>query len=315
MFAAFITMPSCKASLKRSRSAEEDSTPSWNSSKRVKTSLLGDDNVESYDDIHPHFVMCGRGERANRHPGNKAFRRVVEANRPQYHSGPRRNKILIAESIVQAVYHQVPPGRFVRFDKESELWIDVGTKAAIKKTSQALREDSQKDKSASEESSKKDDDNESSNSDEEDEDQDERKLPARPSPPGRSNARDSNLHAHQHGFGVIPGTVSFHSSEQGESEAAGLGDDFDRMIDGLDLLAAHDADFEPLHLDEPLADLSRTSSAGSSNAPMPISLLYQSSIDSGAISVVSRSSDSDEASLVSKSIFDHGHGMTRVAAV
>lgn len=53
---------------------------------------------------------------------------------------------MIAKSIVQAIYCQDPPGRFVREDKKSGLWFDVGMKEAVKKTSQALRENVQEKK-------------------------------------------------------------------------------------------------------------------------------------------------------------------------
>jgi hypothetical protein len=110
------------------------------SNKKIKLSPISEDEGESFSDSPNHFVLCGRGERTNRHAGNKAFRRLVDINRSLYHSSDRRIKGLIATSIVQAIYLQNPPGKFVHQDKKSGLWIDVGMKHAIKKTSQALRE-------------------------------------------------------------------------------------------------------------------------------------------------------------------------------
>jgi len=303
-----------RASLKRTRSAEAvvqaNPAPLYGTAKKIKTSLLGDDDVDSYNEPHDHFVLCGRGERTNRHPGNKAFRRVVEANRKQYHSGPRRHKILIARSIVEAVYRQDPPGCFVRKDKATGLWVDIGKKEATKKTSQALREESLKDKNTTEESDdhNKDDTESSDGNEEEREEREERENQKPPA------TQPSQPYGHQQGF--VQGAVSFHSSEQGDTSS--LDDDFERMMGCLDVLA-HDADFAPLHLpNEPATDLSRHSSEGSSDLPLPIALNYHSSIDSGGIiSVVSR--DSSECDVdISKSIFEEsnefGH-MTSIEAV
>ena len=85
-----------------------------------------------------HFVLCGRGERSNRHPGNKTFRRLVDHYRTLYNSATRKQKGLLATSIVLALKNQ--DRKFVHYDKTSKLWKDVGMKQAIKKTSQALRE-------------------------------------------------------------------------------------------------------------------------------------------------------------------------------
>lgn len=277
--------------LKRSRMTEQKPDPMWGTAKKAKTSLLGEeDGVDRFDEPHPNHVLCGRGERTNRHPGNKAFRRVVESNRPTYHSGPRRNKALIAESIVRAVYRQNPPGCFVRYDKSSGLWVDIGVKEAIKKTSQALREDGQKGRvsTSDRDTPKDDDDNGSSFSDD---DGDDRKPQSKPPP-----AAGGNNQGPAHGFGPAP--VSSGYSGQGEhADMEFVSDDFDRMIGNLHDVHAHEADFEPLHLNEPLTDFSRSSSAGSSNMPMPTSLVFQTSNGSNGssiLSVVSRDSDSEE---------------------
>jgi hypothetical protein len=123
--------------------------------KKIMLSSIEHEGGGFSDPPPSHFVLCGRGERTNRHPGNKTFRRLVDLNRSLYHPGTRKQKGLIAASIVLAICRQDQPGRFVRFDKKSKLWFDVGMKQAIKKTSQALREivpekknDNNKDKGA-----------------------------------------------------------------------------------------------------------------------------------------------------------------------
>lgn len=326
LFQQIINTTMSPSNLKRERSPEDSSSsPVFGTRKKVKTSLLADDDEpDSFDKPHDHFVLCGRGEKTNRWPGNRAFRRVVEANRAQYHEGPRRNKTLIARSIVEAVRTQEPPGLFVRKDKDSGLWIDIGKKEAIKKTSQALREDSKKDKKPpaqgeeDDDENKDNDDNEtndtgSSYSDGEDSEQEDQQDEDDAKPPAL--ARPHGFHgAHQGGF--AGGAVSFHSSERGDSDVATAQeldeneeDDFHRMI-GMCRFSdlAHDADFEPLDLphEAPMGDFSQSSSNGSEDAPLPTSLVLQTSIDSSIASVVSRDGDSEtEDSGFSKSMFQY----------
>jgi len=88
-------------------------------------------------------VLCGRGAAVNSHAGNLLFRRVVEANKPLYQECERHIKPLVAKSIVQSL--ETRGGRFLKQQSSSSgksNWIDIGTKAAISKTSQALRENS-----------------------------------------------------------------------------------------------------------------------------------------------------------------------------
>uniref|UniRef100_A0A7S1VBN3 DUF6824 domain-containing protein n=1 Tax=Grammatophora oceanica TaxID=210454 RepID=A0A7S1VBN3_9STRA len=89
---------------------------------------------------HKHDVLCGRGGAVNNHAGNVSYRRVVEKNKPVYHTCKLSQRVLLSQSIVEAISGQKPPGRFLSFDKKTKMWFDIGTMAAIRKTSQALRE-------------------------------------------------------------------------------------------------------------------------------------------------------------------------------
>mmetsp|Transcript_9368 Transcript_9368/g.10384 ORF Transcript_9368/g.10384 Transcript_9368/m.10384 type:complete len:427 (+) Transcript_9368:46-1326(+) len=89
---------------------------------------------------HPHDVLCGRGGGTNNHVGNSHWRMLVAANKQLYVTLPKRQKMLLSRSIVNAVRSQNPPGRFLQKDAKSELWYDVGDQRAQEKTSQALRE-------------------------------------------------------------------------------------------------------------------------------------------------------------------------------
>ena len=89
---------------------------------------------------HPHDVLCGRGGGTNNHIGNSHWRMLVAANKQLYITLPKRQKMLLSRSIVNAVRSQNPPGRFLQKDSKSNKWFDVGDQRAQEKTSQALRE-------------------------------------------------------------------------------------------------------------------------------------------------------------------------------
>jgi len=89
---------------------------------------------------HPHDVLCGRGGGTNAHIGNSHWRMLVSTNKELYVTLPKRQKMLLSKSIVNAVRSQHPPGRFLQKDPQTELWYDVGDQRAQEKTSQALRE-------------------------------------------------------------------------------------------------------------------------------------------------------------------------------
>ena len=65
---------------------------------------------------------------------------LVAANKQLYVTLPKRQKMLLSMSIVNAVRAQNPPGRFLQKDAKSDNWYDVGDQRAQEKTSQALRE-------------------------------------------------------------------------------------------------------------------------------------------------------------------------------
>ena len=65
---------------------------------------------------------------------------LVAANKQLYITLPKRQKMLLSRSIVNAVRSQNPPGRFLQKDSKTKSWSDVGDQKAQEKTSQALRE-------------------------------------------------------------------------------------------------------------------------------------------------------------------------------
>ena len=85
-------------------------------------------------------VMCGRGRGTNFHTGNVRFRQMVEDRKEDYRESTRIEKPLVSLKIVREWRAQSPPGRFLKLNKKTGRWHDVGDEKARGKTSQALRE-------------------------------------------------------------------------------------------------------------------------------------------------------------------------------
>lgn len=89
---------------------------------------------------HDNDVLSGRGNYANRHPGNKRFRAYVSSQRELYAAAPKNEKSIFAKTIVRTIRSLQPPGRFLKRDPNTELWVDIGNRKSLLKTRQALRE-------------------------------------------------------------------------------------------------------------------------------------------------------------------------------
>lgn len=77
------------------------------------------------------------------HSGNVQFRDVINAKKKEYLAPTTKKleKAHIAAGIVSDIRCMDPPGRFLKEDRDTGLWFDIGDAKAIKKTGQALRED------------------------------------------------------------------------------------------------------------------------------------------------------------------------------
>lgn len=96
---------------------------------------------EEQIEYHDNDVLCGRGGSINSHPGNERFRKLVERRKRVYLTARfKREKRLIASSIVSEIHKLKPPGRFLTRDSKTGQWINIGDEKARDKTSQALRE-------------------------------------------------------------------------------------------------------------------------------------------------------------------------------
>lgn len=85
-----------------------------------------------------HDILSGRGGATNVHAGNKFFRNLINAHRDQYLRARKNDKPNISRTIVSAIRRR--QGRFLRKDKKTGLWFEIGDDLAREKTSQALRQ-------------------------------------------------------------------------------------------------------------------------------------------------------------------------------
>jgi len=88
--------------------------------------------------VNSNDVLCGRGGGTNTQIGNRRFRSLVQEFQPIYLLCRRKEKPLIARTIVLIIRHR--GGRILKKDEVSGMLFEVGDEKAEAKTSQALRE-------------------------------------------------------------------------------------------------------------------------------------------------------------------------------
>ena len=92
----------------------------------------------SISDLNTHDVLLGRGGGTNTQVGNRRFRTLVTDFQPTYLMAKRKEKPLLARSIVLIIRNR--GGRFLKKDDNTGRLHEVGDEKAEAKTSQALRE-------------------------------------------------------------------------------------------------------------------------------------------------------------------------------
>jgi hypothetical protein len=94
-------------------------------------------------DPNENDVLCGRGGRINSHTGNIQFREMIASRKKDYlaKTTKKLEKAHIAAKIIYDIRSTEPSGRFLKEDRDTGLWFDIGDAKAIKKAGQALRED------------------------------------------------------------------------------------------------------------------------------------------------------------------------------
>ena len=104
---------------------------------RKKTALAADFSPSMYD------VICGRGKECYNHVGNRRFRVSIEMVLDKYtRAETKTEKSLIVMTLVDKIRSNCGPsgGGFIRFDRKTNRWYEIGDEAAREKVGQTLRE-------------------------------------------------------------------------------------------------------------------------------------------------------------------------------
>lgn len=113
---------------------------SLRSSKKVILRILPKDfEPGEYD------VLCGKGKAAYVHAGNEHFRNLVKARAEAYAKTEKKDeKTEIVQELVKQVRELCQKhngdGGFIRFDKVTRRWYEIGNNAAREKAGQTIRE-------------------------------------------------------------------------------------------------------------------------------------------------------------------------------
>mmetsp|Transcript_45186 Transcript_45186/g.96139 ORF Transcript_45186/g.96139 Transcript_45186/m.96139 type:complete len:357 (+) Transcript_45186:194-1264(+) len=93
----------------------------------------------TFEGVAPNDVICGRGGKANTHPGNISFREEAKKLRSWYESSSKSEKFTISSFLVDVVRER--GGRFLKRDPDRMGgWLEADRVEVRKKASQALRE-------------------------------------------------------------------------------------------------------------------------------------------------------------------------------
>jgi phosphopantetheinyl transferase (holo-ACP synthase) len=94
----------------------------------------------SYIEPNNNDVLKGRGRTINEHHGNRQFRRFVNEIEREYVQAPKEEKPFYAKRIIAKIASLSPPGRFLKYDDETEAWCEMSKKDAENKTRMVLRD-------------------------------------------------------------------------------------------------------------------------------------------------------------------------------
>jgi len=84
-------------------------------------------------------VLCGRGRISFQHEGNRKFRFLIASHLAEYtRARTKKQKIDLVRFIAQTIKER--GGRFLKQDRDTQLWYDAGIQAARKKVGHSLRD-------------------------------------------------------------------------------------------------------------------------------------------------------------------------------
>jgi hypothetical protein len=126
---------SLKAAVYYADDDDDDDQSSMPTSTEASQNLVTTETPGRFD------VLLGRGKKHSGHPGNERLQNVLDMNSVRYNATTSRNeKTAITQEIVQRIQTACDPrGRFVKFDKDANGWVEVDDATARIKVSHAIR--------------------------------------------------------------------------------------------------------------------------------------------------------------------------------
>ena len=108
--------------------------------KRVyKSRRVVPEHKEYVDEYQELDVLCGRGARSNKHPGNQRYLELVEVHKAFYRqAGSEKEKRAIALNVLTTIREQGV--RILEQEASTQRWYLAHEKTAYVKVSQALRD-------------------------------------------------------------------------------------------------------------------------------------------------------------------------------
>lgn len=79
----------------------------------------------------PYDILCGRGTSCFNHVGNQRFRQLINDHYDEYVRKQKIGKSMLIDELVVKVRLESPHGGFVKRDKESGLYYEVGDHLAV----------------------------------------------------------------------------------------------------------------------------------------------------------------------------------------
>eukprot|EP00980_Cylindrotheca_fusiformis_P002891 scaffold675_cov103-Cylindrotheca_fusiformis.AAC.2 len=111
----------------------------WLKKRRKKEAYLSRNPLTkgAVDLPSKHDVLLGRGKHISRHAGNRLLHELVATYYNEYNRLPKDGKTNLADQVVGVVHGYA--GRFLKFDNESAMWIEVSNLEAREKVAHRFR--------------------------------------------------------------------------------------------------------------------------------------------------------------------------------
>lgn len=122
-----------------SKPESEKETDAAKEDKKEEEPAPEEDDANAIWEPAPPDVLSGRGASVNAHPGNKKFRALCFARKPEFEAGNHAAKRRVATEIVTSTFDG-GKARFLRKKRDKGPWFEMTKEQAILKACQVMRD-------------------------------------------------------------------------------------------------------------------------------------------------------------------------------